>query len=109
MKFNGLKWFSFSWYNIKNEAEDSYAKTYNEVYQANKKEYFKIIVHWNWFVPHIPFEGIEFCHQWNGSHLVFCGTDNLYWVIFRESPRYDERGKWKFKLMKTPNDHCKCA
>lgn len=103
------KWFSFTWYNIRKKAEDSYDKTYNEVYQKNKADYFKIIIHWNWDVPHIPFEGVEFAHIWNRTHLVFKGTDNLYWIQFRDSPRYDERGKWHFKLMKSPNDHCSCG
>lgn len=100
------KWFSFSWYNIRKQAEDSYDKTYNEVYQKNKADYFKIVAHWNWDVPYIPFEGISFIHSWNRTDLVFTGADNLYWVILRESPRYDERAKWHFKLMKTHNDHC---
>ena len=100
------KWFSFSWYNIRKQAEDSYDKTYNEVYQKNKADYFKIVANWNWDIPHIPFEGISFIHSWNRTDLVFMGADNLYWVILRESPRYDERAKWHFKLMKTHNDHC---
>lgn len=100
------KWFSFTWYNIRKKAEDSYDKEYNEVYQKNKDEYFKIIMHWNWSVPHIPFEGVEFIHMWNRTHIVFKGTDNLYWIQFRDSQRYDERGKWHFKLMKSTNDHC---
>ena len=104
-----MKWFRFSTYNIKKRPEDAYEKQYNEAYQKNKKDYFKYLIHWKWFVPHIPFEGIEFAHVWNGTHLVFSGTKNNYWIIFRDSPRWDEKAKWKFRMFKCPNDHCGCA
>lgn len=104
-----MKWFRFSTYNIKNIPEDDYAKVYNEAYQKNKKDYFKFLIHWNWFVPHIPFEGIEFAHEWNRTHLVFCGADNLYWLQLRDSPRWDEKAKWKIRIFKTHNDHCSCG
>lgn len=103
------KWFRFSYFNIKNLPEDSYDKEYNEVYQNNKKDYFKVIIKWLWEVPHIPFEGIEFVHMWNQTNLVFSGTDNNYWLMLRESNRYDQKGKWCFKVFKTSNDHCSCC
>lgn len=104
-----MSWFKFSKYDFKKEPEDSYPKMYNEAYKLHKDEYFKRIYHWNWFVPHVPFEGIEFVHEWQSTHIVFCGTENLYWIFFRQSPRWDERGKWKFKLMKCSNDHTSCG
>lgn len=103
------KWFSFSYYNIKNKPEDSYDKEYNEVYQTNKDKYFKIVINWWWNVPHIPFEGINFAHMWNVTQLVFSGTKNNYWLILRDSPRYSEKAKWKIRMFKSTNDHVGCG
>lgn len=101
-----MSWFKFSYYNIKNEPEDNYVKAYNEAYQNNKNDYFKIVIHWLWFVPHISFEGVEFAHQWNKTQLVFSGTKNNYWILLRDSDSYKERGKWKLRIFKSTNDHC---
>lgn len=103
-----MRWFTFSYFNFKNLPEDAYEKKYNEAYQNNKKDYFRYLIHWNWNIPHIPFEGIEIGHIWDRSYIVFCGTDNLYWLHFRISPRYDQKGKWKLKISKNTNDHCCC-
>ena len=104
-----MKWFRCTWYNIRKQPENSFEKKYNKVYQQNKEKYFKKIFHWNWSVPHINFEGIEFVHCWERTHLVFSGAKNLYWIIFRDSSNYGERGKFKLKAFKTSNDHCSCG
>ena len=95
-----MSWFKFSKYDFKKEPEDSYSKMYNETYKHHKDEYFKKIYRWLWSVPYVPFKGIVFVHQWQDTHIVFCGAKNLYWIFFRQSPRCDVRGKWNFKLMK---------
>ena len=101
-----MKWFNLTYYNIKNEPEDSYAKMYNTVYQENKKDYFKIIIKWWWSVPHIPFEGVFFIHTWRDTCITFSGTKNNYWIQFRDSPSYNQKGKWKFRIFKNENHHC---
>lgn len=77
------KWFRFSIYKDKKEKE--------------------LIIHWYWCVPHIPFENIEYAKTSKIHQLVFCGTDNLYWLFNK-----DYKGKYKF-FSKTNNDHCKCG
>jgi len=71
------------------------------VYRNKEKK--KLVIHWNWNVPHIQLETIEYAKSPNMHQLVFCGTDNLYWVFGK-----DWSGKYKFFFKKT-NDHCTCA
>ena len=77
------KWFSFS------------------IYKDKEKK--RLVIHWNWHVPNIPFESIEYSKSPNIHQLVFCGTDNLYWVFNKTW-----EGKYKF-FHKTTNDHCCCG
>lgn len=104
-----MKWFKFSYYNIKNKPEASYDKEFNEAYQEHKNDYFKIVVKWLWSVPYVPFEGIEFAHMWNKTQLVFSGKKNNYWLMLRDSESYKERGKWKIRMFRETNDHTSCG
>lgn len=67
------------------------------------KEKNKLVIHWNWHVPHIPLEDIEYSKSPNMHQLVFCVTDKLYWVFAKTW-----EGKYKF-FFKTTNDHCACG
>lgn len=98
------KGWSISWYNFKNELDDSYAKTFNEAYKNNPDKYFKKVFHLMW-----KEYGIEYVHMWNTSHLLWQTPKNIYWFKFRVSDRFDKKGKWKFKVMKTTNDHVSCG
>jgi len=62
-----------------------------------------LIIHWNWNISFIPFEGIEYSKTPNFHQLVFCGTDNLYWVFSKTW-----QGKYKF-FYKSTNDHTSCG
>lgn len=67
------------------------------------KEEKKLFIHWFWNIPYIPLEHIEYAKSPNMHQLVFCGTDNLYWVFNKTW-----EGKYKF-FHKTTNDHCTCG
>lgn len=77
------KWFTFSIYQNKDDG--------------------KFIIHWNWSVPHIPLEEIEYSKTPDRHQLVFCGTHNLYWVFFKS---WEGKYKW---FRKTRNDHTNCG
>lgn len=98
------KGWSISWYNFKNELDDSYAKTFNEAYKNNPDKYFKKVFHFLW-----KGYGVEFAHIWNNSHILWQTPKNIYWLIFRSSSCYNEKGKWCFKLMKSVNDNTCCG
>lgn len=87
-----------SWYNIKNEPIDEYPQKYNKIYQENPKEYFKKI-----FKIYICDYGIEFTHMWSGSHIVFETPSHLYWLKFRTSENYAEKGHFKLSFSRTLN------
>lgn len=67
------------------------------------KDNGKFIIYWNWSVPHIPFEGVEYAKTPKMHQLVFSGTDNLYWVFVKSW-----KGKYEW-FKKTPNDHTQCG
>lgn len=86
--------FLINWFNVKNDLNYTY----------NNKDFFKKVFHcmYNEY-------GIEFVHMWNTSHLLWQTSKSIYWLIFRKSERFEVKGKWCFKLMKTTNDHTSCG
>lgn len=60
------KGWSISWYNIKNELDDSYNKKFNEAYKNNPDKYFKKV-----FRLLRNEYGIEYVHMWNTSHILW--------------------------------------
>lgn len=104
--------FRFSWYNIKKLSEDDYDKKYNEAYQSNKKTYFKKVLHIGWLVDlnnGDSYYGLEWANTWTYTRLLWETPKHIYWIIFRDSYFFDRKGKWKFKIMKTENDHISCG
>ena len=89
------------WYNIKKD-KNSYSSC--KVFKETPELYFKKIFHFRW-----KEYGVEFAHIWNNSHILWQTPKNIYWLIFRSSSRYEEKGKWCFKLMKSVNDHTYCG
>lgn len=96
-------WY-ISWFDIKNVSEDDYLKSCNQIYQENKETYFKKIFNFM-YKEH----GIHFAHVFDSSHIVWQTPKNIYWCIFRDSERYDRKGKWCFRLNKTTNDNVSCG
>lgn len=93
-----------SWFDIKNLGDDDYLKKYNQIYQENKKSYFRKIFYFLYNEY-----GIEFSHTFGNSHIIWQTPKTIYWCIFRDSMDPTKKGKWCFKLRKTINDHtCAC-
>lgn len=52
---------------------------------------------------------LNFTHTFNQTFLCIETPINRYWLMLRDSPRYDIKGKYKIKIFKSINDHCYCG
>ena len=52
---------------------------------------------------------LGFVHKFNTSYICFETPINRYFIIFRNSPNVNIKGKFTLKFLKTINDHIYCG
>ena len=107
-------WY-ISWYNLDNVPEDDYNKKYNYTYQdviRFGKRYWKKIFNFRYKVDYIQdgymeteYVGLQYVNSYQETSIAYLGKYKIFKLFFRDSSRYDEKGKWKLKYKSWRNDH----